>query len=184
VVILAQKGKILDHELGDSGAILGTAPNTMGFVAMSTLDGRRSTSFEELPTPTPQIPKPGTLPSNPSAEKKPVEKPQKPDEPVDNQDNQRREAGPLPDYMRDPISPQRPEPHFNNSLPNSSQSNSSQPKPTEVQEGRFFDPNRIQPQANSASESNVSRDSWRQSGAEEADTRSVAQSPSSKGSCQ
>jgi hypothetical protein len=39
VVILAQKGKILDHELGDSGAILGTAPNTMGFVAMSTVGG-------------------------------------------------------------------------------------------------------------------------------------------------
>jgi hypothetical protein len=75
VVILAQKGKILDHEVGDSGAILGTAPNTMGFVAMSTVDGDPTTNVGELPTVNPTLPtspQPKTQPDlGPVGEKKP-----------------------------------------------------------------------------------------------------------------
>jgi len=44
-----------------SGANLGTAPNTMGFVAMSTLDGDRSSTFRELLTANPN-PVPKTKP--------------------------------------------------------------------------------------------------------------------------
>jgi hypothetical protein len=179
VVILAQKGKILDHELGDSGAILGTAPNTMGFVAMSTVDGDPTTNVGELPTLPPKLPEGQKRPEvAPVAEKKPeVVK----EDPSDREGYQPTKGEPMPDHMKS-ISPRWP------------QSTSTEPEKhdsTAIESGRFYDPNQTlqastqgSSQASPDESNQVSRDSWRQpSGESVADARVQSNETSGKGNC-
>ena len=177
VVLLVEAKKTLDHQKGDSGAVLGTAPFTTGFVAMSTYNCKRGTTLLEIPS---NLPKEMPYQQRPNKrtvyeEKQPENKPQ--------QYPENKEPWNTPESYPVPFNPQNSNSQ-NQNPPVVGQPSDTGRNQAAVDSGRFYDPAKDGKDSSVVQNGgSVSRDSSDSSERMYAEARVSEKTPQAQGKC-